>query len=65
MGKLKDLPKITLPREKLASKGAENLKDEEVYDTGFVINFVKEGSKKIEEEKEKEIVKEKVKILEV
>ena len=41
-------------------------KGEEVFDTGFVINFVKVGSKKIEEEKgEKEIIKEKVKILEV
>lgn len=42
-------------------------KGEEVFDTGFVINFVKEGrTKKIEESgKEKEIIKEKVKILEV
>jgi len=41
-------------------------KNEEVYDTGFVINFVKEKrSQKLESDKEKEIVKEKVKILEV
>ena len=41
-------------------------KNEEVFDTGFVINFIKEGaSKKIEGEGEKDIVSEKVKILEV
>lgn len=46
-------------------------KNEEVFDTGFIINFVKEGgSKKIVDEKGeqvngKEIIKEKVKILEV
>ena len=41
-------------------------KNEEVFNTGFVINFVKEGgSKKLESETEKEIIKEKVKILEV
>ena len=41
-------------------------KNEQVFDTGFVINFVKEGgSKKLESETEKEIIKEKVKILEV
>jgi len=39
-------------------------KNEEVYNTGFIINFIKEGrSKKVEGGKE--IVKEKVKILEV
>ena len=42
-------------------------KEEKVCDTGFVINFVKEKSRKVEENKENEedIVKEKVKILEV
>ena len=41
-------------------------KNEKVYDTGFVINFVKEKrNQKLESDKEKEIVKEKVKILEV
>jgi len=41
-------------------------KNEEVFNTGFVINFIKEGaSKKIEGEREKDIVSEKVKILEV
>ena len=42
-------------------------RNETVYDTGFVINFVKESTaKRIEEEKaQKEIIKEKVKILEV
>ena len=41
-------------------------KNEEVFDMGFVINFVKEKrNQKLESDKEKEIVKEKVKILEV
>jgi len=42
-------------------------RDEKVYDTGFVINFVKDKSKKIEESgtSEEDIVKERVKILEV
>ena len=42
--------------------------NEQVFNTGFVINFVKGGgSKKIEgqDKKEKDIIKEKVKILEV
>jgi len=30
MPKIKDLPKIERPREKLAAKGAENLKDAEL-----------------------------------
>ena len=41
-------------------------KNEEVFDTGFVINFVKEGrSKKLKSKSEKDIVDGKVKILEV
>jgi len=41
-------------------------KDEGVYDIGFVINFIKEKrNQKLASGKEKEIVKEKVKILEV
>lgn len=41
-------------------------KNEEVFDMGFVINFVKEKrNQRLESDKEKEIVKEKVKILEV
>ena len=30
MPKIKDLPKIERPREKLIAKGSENLKDEEL-----------------------------------
>lgn len=40
-------------------------KNEEVWETGFIINFVKGKRNKKIEEGEKEIVKEKVKILEV
>ena len=40
--------------------------NEEVFDTGFVINFVKAGqSKKLESKTEKDIIDGKVKILEV
>jgi len=40
--------------------------NEEVFDTGFVINFVKEGqSKKLKSKTEKDIIDGKVKILEV
>jgi len=30
---LKSLPKIERPREKLAAKGPQNLKDKEIYDS--------------------------------
>lgn len=39
--KLRDLPKSDRPREKLISKGSENLKDEEL----LVIHFAKYDTK--------------------
>ena len=46
MGKLKDLPKITRPREKLASKGPENLKDEELL--AILLRTGREGKNVLE-----------------
>ena len=56
--KLKSLPKIERPREKLIQKGPQNLKDEEkgaAWKAVFKLNFpqirviVKEGKKNIKE----------------
>jgi len=46
--KIKDLPKPERPREKLISKGSENLKDEELLaillGTGLIYKYKRRGS---------------------
>jgi len=43
MTKIKDLPKIDRPREKLIFKGPQNLKDEELL--AILLNFSKNGGR--------------------
>lgn len=46
MTKIKDLPKIERPREKLIAKGAENLKDSELL--AILLRIGKQGKNVIE-----------------